>query len=301
MPSDRVNEYLKSVCAEVRWRQAHDAVREELAAHIEDQTEAYMRSGMERETAERKAVESMGSPAETGLRLDASYRPKPQWGPVIMLTALLMISAACRFMEYGNGGSSLGKFIIAACIGCGLFVWLYNADLYRLAGLSWQAYIAVIALCLAALPLRYSRGPSEMIVLQTAAITIPALFAGWLYVCRGFGGLLTGGAMLVIPIAGMLMAPYTGAAVNVAAACLAVIVFALGMGALRKEQVAAHSVKLGRRAVRRLWAAQVKCALVAARCGDAAPGGVSRGLQLPDKGDKGYAARLEAHRPRTGY
>ena len=87
MPSDRVNEYLKSVCAEVRWRQAHDAVREELAAHIEDQTEAYMRSGMERETAERKAVESMGSPAETGLRLDASYRPKPQWGPVIMLTA----------------------------------------------------------------------------------------------------------------------------------------------------------------------------------------------------------------------
>ena len=55
MPSDRVNEYLKSVCAEVRWRQAHDAVREELAAHIEDQTEAYMRSGMERETAERKA------------------------------------------------------------------------------------------------------------------------------------------------------------------------------------------------------------------------------------------------------
>ena len=87
MPSDRVNEYLKSVCAEVRWRPAHDAVREELAAHIEDQTEAYMRSGMERETAERKAVESMGSPAETGLRLDASYRPKPQWGPVIMLTA----------------------------------------------------------------------------------------------------------------------------------------------------------------------------------------------------------------------
>lgn len=236
MPSDRVNEYLKSVCAEVRWRQAHDAVREELAAHIEDQTEAYMRSGMERETAERKAVESMGSPAETGLRLDASYRPKPQWGPVIMLTALLMISAACRFMEYGNGGSSLGKFIIAACIGCGLFVWLYNADLYRLAGLSWQAYIAVIALCLAALPLCYSRGPSEMIVLQTAAITIPALFAGWLYVCRGFGGLLTGGAMLVIPIAGMLMAPYTGAAVNVAAACLAVIAFASVWGLCGKSR-----------------------------------------------------------------
>lgn len=236
MPSDRVNEYLKSVCAEVRWRQAHDAVREELAAHIEDQTEAYMRSGMERETAERKAVESMGSPAETGLRLDASYRPKPQRGPVIMLTALLMISAACRFMEYGNGGSPLGKFIIAACIGCGLFVWLYNADLYRLAGLSWQAYIAVVALCLAALPLCYSRGPSEMIVLQTAAITIPALFAGWLYVCRGFGGLLTGGAMLVIPIAGMLMAPYTGAAVNVAAACLAVIAFASVWGLCGKNR-----------------------------------------------------------------
>ena len=34
MPSDRVNEYLKSVCAEVRWRQAHDAVKSELSAYI---------------------------------------------------------------------------------------------------------------------------------------------------------------------------------------------------------------------------------------------------------------------------
>lgn len=34
MPSDRVNEYLKSVCDEVRWRQAHDAVKSELSAYI---------------------------------------------------------------------------------------------------------------------------------------------------------------------------------------------------------------------------------------------------------------------------
>lgn len=238
MPSDRVNEYLKSVCAEVRWRQAHDAVREELAAHIEDQTEAYVRSGMERETAERKAVESMGSPAETGLRLDASYRPKPQWGPVIMLTALLMISAVCRFAEYGNGGdSAFGKFIIAVCIGGGLFIWLYNANLYRLAEWSRAAYLAAVLLCLVVYPLCHARGRSVAVAaLQTAAIAMPALFAGWLYVCRGFGGLLTGGAMLVIPIAGMLMAPYTGAAVNVAAACLAVIAFASVWGLCGKNR-----------------------------------------------------------------
>ncbi len=52
MTSDRVNEYLKSVCAEVRWRQAHDAVRSELSAHIEDQAEAFMQKGMERDAAE---------------------------------------------------------------------------------------------------------------------------------------------------------------------------------------------------------------------------------------------------------
>ena len=52
MPSDRVNEYLKSVCAEVRWRQAHYAVKSELAAHIEDQAEAFMQKGMERDAAE---------------------------------------------------------------------------------------------------------------------------------------------------------------------------------------------------------------------------------------------------------
>ena len=77
MPSDRVNEYLKSVCAEVRWRQAHDAVREELAAHIEDQTEAYMRSGMERETAEWKA---WGARRRQDFALTRATGPSPSGG-----------------------------------------------------------------------------------------------------------------------------------------------------------------------------------------------------------------------------
>lgn len=236
MPSDRVNEYLKSVCAEVRWKQARDAVAEELAAHIEDQTEAYIRSGADRETAEKKAVESMGDPADTGLRLDASYRPKSQRGPVIMLIALLGISAAYRLLECGSGDSAFGKFILAVCMGGGLFAWLYNANLCRLAGWLRRAYIAAIALCLAAFLLCRSRGHSEIAVLQTAAIAMPALFAGWLYGCRGFAGLLTGGAMLVVPIVGMLMAPYTGAAVNVAVACLIVIAFASVWGLCGKNR-----------------------------------------------------------------
>lgn len=176
MPSDRVNEYLKSVCAEVRWKQAHDAVKSELAAHIEDQAEAFMRKGMERDAAEEKAVESMGDPAETGLRLDASYRPKTQRGPVMMLITLLVISAVCRLLEYGSGGAP-GKFIAAACIGGGLFIWLYNANMYRLAEWSRAAYLAAVLLCLAAFPLCRVRGRGVDAALQTAAIAMPALFA----------------------------------------------------------------------------------------------------------------------------
>ena len=240
MPSDRVNEYLKSVCAEVRWRQAHDAVKSELAAHIEDQAEAFMQKGMERDAAEEKAIESMGDPAETGLRLDASYRSNSQRGPIILLAALLLISAVCRLAEYGNGGdSALGKFIIAVCIGGGLFVWLYNANLYRLAEWSRAAYLAAVLLCLVVYPLCHARGRSVAVAaLQTAAIAMPALFAGWLYGCRGrgFKGLLIGGAALGVPVIGMIAAPYVGAATNVTVAGLMVIAFASIWGIFGKNR-----------------------------------------------------------------
>lgn len=60
----RKQEYLDAVLAQVRWTQAHPTIRQDLSAHMEDQTEAYIKQGVLPEDAEQQAVLEMGDPVE---------------------------------------------------------------------------------------------------------------------------------------------------------------------------------------------------------------------------------------------
>ena len=52
----RKEAYVEAVLGGVRWKRAHETVRRELAAHVEDQMEAYLQDGMPKEQAEEKAI-----------------------------------------------------------------------------------------------------------------------------------------------------------------------------------------------------------------------------------------------------
>ena len=65
-----MEEYIKILLEQVRFEKAHKAIGDEIRAHIEDQAEANISEGMDKETAEKKAVEDMGDPVETGIALD---------------------------------------------------------------------------------------------------------------------------------------------------------------------------------------------------------------------------------------
>lgn len=80
--------YLQRACSYVRWRRARGAVKEELLGHLEDQRDAFLEAGLEREEAERKAVEDIGPAELVGKELDKAYRPRRPW--MLLLAAFLL-------------------------------------------------------------------------------------------------------------------------------------------------------------------------------------------------------------------
>ena len=62
-----MDEYLKTLLEQIRCKKARPYVKQEFQDHIEDQIEANMHAGMDREQAEREAVRDMGDPVETGI------------------------------------------------------------------------------------------------------------------------------------------------------------------------------------------------------------------------------------------
>ncbi len=78
-----MEEYIKKLLEQVRFQKAHKAIEDEIRAHIEDQIEDNMSEGMDKETAEKRAVEDMGNPVDVRIELDKVHSPKIAWSVVI--------------------------------------------------------------------------------------------------------------------------------------------------------------------------------------------------------------------------
>ncbi|MEE3471822.1 MAG: permease prefix domain 1-containing protein [Butyrivibrio hungatei] len=78
-----MEEYIKMLLEQVRFQKAHKAIGDELRSHIEDQIENNISEGMDKETAEKIAVEDMGDPVEAGIALDKVHRPQVAWGVIV--------------------------------------------------------------------------------------------------------------------------------------------------------------------------------------------------------------------------
>lgn len=92
--SIQVREFIQTVCEQVKAKRAHAIITNELIAHIEDQTEAYMKSGMDENSAERRAIAQMGDPVTVGENLDQLHRPKLDWIGIVVNIVMWTISGA---------------------------------------------------------------------------------------------------------------------------------------------------------------------------------------------------------------
>lgn len=98
-----LHEYLDTLSEQIRCKKACPMIIEEIENHISDQTEAYIKSGMEKDEAVKKAVLEMGDPVETGVALDRVHRPRMQWELIILAALLSMIGLVMQIIIFKAG------------------------------------------------------------------------------------------------------------------------------------------------------------------------------------------------------
>ncbi|MBQ8663249.1 MAG: FtsW/RodA/SpoVE family cell cycle protein [Eubacterium sp.] len=97
-------EYMEILLSQIRNDKAKELVGQEIEAHIDDQAEVYMEFGVDADTAEKKAVRSMGDPVETGVSLDRIHKPKMSWSMIILVAILSVLGLTIQGVSWVQAG-----------------------------------------------------------------------------------------------------------------------------------------------------------------------------------------------------
>ena len=181
--------YLDTVAAQIRWRRARPAVIAELARHLEDQRDAFVARGCE--NAAQLAVEEMGDPVAVGLELDRLHRPRPQWSLLALAVLVALVGVVLRiWLSTGFDPTYFvmdpTKTVLAFLLGCGALLAGYFLDYTCLVRHAGKIYGLALALTLLLLLF----GPRSTGVAYGAryiTLCFPAVYAVWVYGCRGRG------------------------------------------------------------------------------------------------------------------
>ena len=212
-----MEEYIKILLEQVRFEKAHKAIGDEIRAHIEDQAEANISEGMDKETAEKKAVEDMGDPVAIGLELDKVHRPQLAWELVAATLAVTFLAVVLHIFMSKQLSWGLAiqitpncivqegtMFVFYSLVGVAVMLLLYLIDFTTIAKYSKIAGIILLALYFSSICWIVMENPDSLDyeiwqildglnsrVSSIMFLMIP-IYAGILYKYRGkkYGGLI---------------------------------------------------------------------------------------------------------------
>ena len=125
-----MEEYIRILLEQIRCKKSHKYIESEIRSHIEDQIEENMSRGMDPETAERMAVNSMGDPVMTGTELDMIHRPQMNIKLIVMIAAISIIGVLIHSLMLHDSflqpetemisGHYLRDVIIGLCVMTGI-------------------------------------------------------------------------------------------------------------------------------------------------------------------------------------
>ncbi len=152
-----MDEYLRILSDQIRYKKALPEIEEEIRCHIMDQTEANRLEGMTEEEAVRLAVQEMGDPVETGVKLDRIHRPQMALKFIALMAAVSIISIIIHIgigmgaaeIEQQTPGSYMFRAAVFIGIGFLVMMFVYRLDYSILAGreiLSASLFLAVMTM-----------------------------------------------------------------------------------------------------------------------------------------------------------
>ena len=229
-----MEEYLRILLEQIRCRQAHEAIRDEIEEHIRQQIADNIQAGMSREQAEEAAVLDMGSPVETGIALDRIHRPQIAWKMILFITAIT-IAASVMHILLGTQ-----EYVWGAVVGLVLMIFMYRLDYTRIA--EFAKPIAFFLLCVVFAGCHIGEtmygvtqsirvGEIEISFFPLMLIYVP-LYAAIIYSYYGSGykGLAKAIIWMILPIIAALRMPSLTLAAILLAAQAVVLTIAVGKG-----------------------------------------------------------------------
>ncbi len=204
-----MEEYIKKLLEQVRFKKAHKGIEDEIRAHIEDQISDNMAAGMDRESAEKAAVADMGDPVEVGISMDRVHKPHLAWSMVIaalvvgilgsIIHILITKDAVASGKEIFVNGSD--NYILYTIFGIIAMILFYLIDYTNIA--KYSKFIVAALLVQFMLVINDTLiviGHEGIFASSLMLLMVPA-YAGIIYKYRGkgFGALIKSLLWIIIP------------------------------------------------------------------------------------------------------
>ena len=107
----QINEFLNSVCEQIKYKPIRNTIAEELKDHIEDKKEELIEMGQNEEEAEKDAVEQMGDAEIIGKELNKVHRPRLDWKLLIILVVLLIFGFVISYIITENQHTEMMQYM----------------------------------------------------------------------------------------------------------------------------------------------------------------------------------------------
>lgn len=136
-----IEHYLDTVCGQIKCKQVHNAVREELAEHIQELQETYLAQGDDETAAAEKALAQMGDPREVGKQLHKTHKPQTDWLTLSLIALLLTFGTFVLSGYQTNFSFNIGtRQAFFTAIGLCIAAIFYFADYTKLYKYSFLLY-----------------------------------------------------------------------------------------------------------------------------------------------------------------
>jgi cell division protein FtsW (lipid II flippase) len=209
-PFEKIHDYTKTVCGQMRWEKAHAVVSEEIENHLIDQRNAYMADGTDEAAATDKAISQMGDPVIVGTQLDRTHRPRPQWAMLILIAAITFIGVFIHIYLNLNIGDTVVQLralepLFFALFGFAILAAFYFIDFTWVSKHPRIIYFVACILMAITLVIRILFGPYGGLIYEP--LLFPIGFSGIVISARnkGYRGLVLCQIAFLIPALMMLI------------------------------------------------------------------------------------------------
>lgn len=149
MNNEKIKIYMDLVCTQIKFKDIHGNIKEELIDHMDGIVEENMEKGFSLEESIDIGIKHMGDPYILGKELNKVHKPKPEWSILALTLIFTLIGISTIYILSSSGlipgWSTYGimkNSILMAIAGVGTIVVLYFFDYRKIKPFSKYLYIA---------------------------------------------------------------------------------------------------------------------------------------------------------------